>query len=153
MIQKIDAPANVAALRAIGEVTGDDFKNVLVPAVTELAAKIEEINFLLLIDTEIKNFTAAAWMEDALLGIKNIGKWNRTAIVTDSQSAISFTKAFSYLVPGEFRGYKKQAYHQALQWVQGNEVSSVDDKTLKHGHSLQLSNNELVIIQLQTALV
>ena len=134
MIQRIDAPANVAAFRAIGEVTADDYKNILVPAVTELVNKIEEINFLFLIDTEIKNFTAAAWMEDALLGIKNIGKWNRTAIVTDSDNAINFTKAFSYLVPGEFRGYKKAAYHEALKWVQGNEISSVDYKTLKHGH-------------------
>lgn len=134
MIQRIDAPANVAAFRAIGEVTADDYKNILVPAVTELVNKIEEINFLFLIDTEIKNFTAAAWMEDALMGIKNIGKWNRAAIVTDSDRVISFTKAFSYLVPGEFRGYKKNAYHEALKWVQGNEISSVDYKTLKHGH-------------------
>ncbi|WP_433831433.1 STAS/SEC14 domain-containing protein [Flavobacterium anhuiense] len=134
MIQRIDAPANVAAFRAIGEVTADDYKNILVPAVTELVNKIEEINFLFLIDTEIKNFTAAAWMEDALMGIKNIGKWNRAAIVTDSDRVIRFTKAFSYLVPGEFRGYKKDAYHEALKWVQGNEISSVDYKTLKHGH-------------------
>jgi SpoIIAA-like len=133
-IQRIDAPANMAAFRAIGEVTAEDYKTILLPVVTELANKINEINFLFLIDTEIKNFTAAAWMEDALLGLKNIGKWNRAAIVTDSDRAITFTKAFSYFVPGEFRGYKKEAYHQALNWVQGSEISAVDYKTSKDGH-------------------
>ncbi|WP_276380194.1 STAS/SEC14 domain-containing protein [Flavobacterium sp. H4147] len=118
MIQIIDAPANTAAFRAVGEVTADDYKNVLVPEVTKLAEKINEINFLFLIDTEIKNFTAAAWMEDALLGLKNLGKWNRAAIVTDSEKAISFTNSFSYFVPGEFKGFKKDAFQQALNWVE-----------------------------------
>ncbi|QSW89251.1 STAS/SEC14 domain-containing protein [Flavobacterium endoglycinae] len=118
MIQIIDAPANTAAFRAVGEVTADDYKNVLVPEVTKLVEKINEINFLFLIDTEIKNFTAAAWMEDALLGLKNLGKWNRAAIVTDSEKAISFTNSFSYFVPGEFKGFKKDAFQQALNWVE-----------------------------------
>ncbi len=122
MIQIIDAPANTAAFRAVGEVTADDYRNVLVPEVTRLAKKINEINFLFLIDTEIKNFTAAAWIEDAILGLKNLGKWNRAAIVTDSDKAISFTNAFSYFVPGEFKGFKKEAFEQALKWVEtGNK--------------------------------
>ena len=89
-------------------------------AVTQLVNRIQEINFLFLIDTDIENFTAAAWMQDALLGLKNLGKWNRTAIVTDSENAISFTNGFSYIVPGEFRGYKKDAFDEALNWVEGN---------------------------------
>ena len=69
MIQIIDGPENTAAFRAIGEITAED-KNVLVSEVTRLIKKINEINFLFLIDIEIKNFTAVAWMEDALLGSK-----------------------------------------------------------------------------------
>lgn len=117
MIQIINAPDNAAAFRAVGEITAEDYKNVLVPEVTRLVKRINEINFLFLIDTEIKNFTAAAWMEDALLGLKNLGKWNRAAIVTDSEKAITFTNGFSYLVPGEFKGFKKEAFDQAMNWV------------------------------------
>lgn len=121
MIQIIDSPSNVAAFRAVGEVTAKDYQTVLVPAVTKLVERINEINFLFLIDTDISNFTAAAWMEDALLGLKNLGKWNRAAIVTDSEKAITFTNGFSYLVPGEFRGFRKENYEEALSWVQGGE--------------------------------
>lgn len=120
MIQILNAPDNVVALRAIGEITENDYKTVVIPEIEKLIARIDEINFLFLIDTEIKNFTAAAWMQDAMLGLKNLGKWNRTAIVTDSENAISFTNGFSYIVPGEFRGYKKEAFNTALNWVSGN---------------------------------
>ncbi|MES2574430.1 MAG: STAS/SEC14 domain-containing protein [Bacteroidota bacterium] len=120
MIYLINTPENVVAFRATGEITQDDYKTVVVPAVEKLVNRINEINFLFVIDTEFKNFTATAWMEDMMMGLKNLGKWNRTAIVTDSDTVISFTNAFSYIVPGEFRGYKKEAFDEALNWVQGN---------------------------------
>ncbi|MCD0467287.1 STAS/SEC14 domain-containing protein [Flavobacterium sp. ENC] len=120
MIQTIPAPDNVVAFRALGEVTANDYKTIIAPAVKRLVEQINEINFLFLIDTEIENFTASAWLEDAFIGLKNFGKWNRAAIVTDSDHAISFTNAFSYVVPGNFKGFKKDAFEQAVQWVQGN---------------------------------
>jgi hypothetical protein len=121
MIQVLDAPENVVAFRALGEVTKDDYQSIMAPAVEKLVERINEINFLFLIDTDLENFTAAAWMQDAMIGLKNLGKWNRAAIVTDSQRAITFTNGFSYIVPGEFRGYKKESYQEAMNWVQGND--------------------------------
>lgn len=120
MIQIMSSPDNVVAFRAIGEITQEDYKSVVAPAIEDLVHRINEINFLFVIDTDIENFTAAAWMQDAMIGLKNFGKWNRSAIVTDSERAISFTNGFSYIVPGEFRGYKKEAFYEALNWVQGN---------------------------------
>lgn len=127
MIQQIDAPQNVVAFRATGEVTQDDYKNVIVPAIENLVKRIDEINFLFLIDTDLENFTAAAWMQDAWVGLKNIGKWNRSAIVTDSERAISFTNGFSYMVPGEFKGFKKEAFDEAMNWVEGNGSKETDN--------------------------
>jgi hypothetical protein len=120
MIETISAPDNVAAFRAVGEVTSDDYQKVVVPAVEQLAKRTNEINFLLVLDTDIKNFTLGAWMEDALLGLKNFGKWHRAAIVADSDKVINFTNGFSYIAPGEFRGFKKAAFNAALNWVEGN---------------------------------
>lgn len=122
MIQKIETSDNFVAFRAVGEVTAQDYKTVIAPAVKALVEQINEINFLFLIDTELGNFTATAWLEDAMMGLRNLGKWNRAAIVTDSDKAISFTNGFSYIVPGEFRGYKKEKIKEALSWVQGSEI-------------------------------
>jgi hypothetical protein len=120
MIEKINAPENVVAFRATGEVTAHDYKTIIAPAIDQLVSKINKINFLFLIDTNLENFTLTAWLEDAFIGIKNFTKWNRAAIVTDSENAISFTNGFSYIAPGEFRGFKKDSFDEALQWVQGN---------------------------------
>lgn len=112
-----NAPRNVAAFRAVGEVTKEDYQNVVTPEVERIIASAGHINFLLYLDTEIENFTAGAWVEDALLGLKNLLKWNRAAIVTDSETTITFTNGFSYLVPGEFKGFKREHYDEALTWV------------------------------------
>lgn len=112
-----NAPSNVAAFRAIGEVTKEDYENVVIPEVERVISSIGHINFLLFLDTEIENFTVGAWVQDALLGLKNIAKWNRAAIVTDSETAITFTNGFSYFVPGEFKGFKKDQYNEAITWV------------------------------------
>jgi hypothetical protein len=127
MIQIINAPDNVVAFRALGEVTANDYKTIIAPAVKQLVEKINEINFLFLIDTDLENFTAMAWLEDAFIGLKNFGKWNRAAIVTDSENAISFTNAFSYVVPGNFKGFKKEAFDEALHWVQGLPEQAIEN--------------------------
>jgi len=120
MIHQIDTADNVVAFRALAEVTKDDFQSVVVPAVEKLVKQLNEINFLLVLDTDLENFTAGAWLQDAMIGIKHLGKWNRAAIVSDSEEIISFTNGFSYIVPGEFKGFKKLEFNKALNWVEGN---------------------------------
>jgi len=118
MIQVIpDTPNNIAAFRATGEVTKENYQTVVLPEIERLLKQINHINFLLVLDTELENFTTGAWVQDALLGLKNLAKWNRAAIVTDSDTIISFTNGFSYIVPGEFKGFKKSEYDQAVTWV------------------------------------
>ena len=118
MIEKLNnLPQNVAAFRATGEVTKDDYTQVVIPQVSQLVESTGKINFLLLLDTDVSNFTAGAWMHDALLGLKHLTKWNRAAIVSDSESVIKFTNAFSLAAPGEFKGFKKSDFEHAVQWV------------------------------------
>jgi hypothetical protein len=118
MIQLIpNTPNNIAAFRATGEVTKENYQNVVLPEIERLLKQINHINFLLVLDTELENFTTGAWVQDALLGLKNLAKWNRAAIVTDSDTIISFTNGFSYIVPGEFKGFKKSEYDEAITWV------------------------------------
>jgi hypothetical protein len=122
MIQIIkDIPANVAGFRASGEVTEEDYKTVVVPHVQQLIAKTGELNFMLQLDTNIGNFTAGAWLQDALLGIKNLTKWHRSSIVTDSDAIIKFTDTFSILAPGEYRGFKKEQFDEAVKWVSSHD--------------------------------
>ncbi|OJX49778.1 MAG: STAS/SEC14 domain-containing protein [Flavobacterium sp. 38-13] len=110
-------PKNIAAFRATGKVTKEDYQKVMAPRVNELVSNTGELNFFFLIDTELGDFTLGAWFQDALLGLKHLASWKRAAIVIDSPQARKFTDEFSILAPGEFRGYPKEQYSEALEWV------------------------------------
>lgn len=111
-----DLPSNMVGFRASGEVTQEDFKPVT-EQVEALVQRTDKLNYLLVLDNSPKDFTAGAWLQDALLGIKNITKWNRAAIVTDSEQVIQFTDVFSKLMPGEFRGFRKDELQHAIDWT------------------------------------
>lgn len=118
-----DAPENVAAFNAKGDVTKEDFENLVIPHVKNKVEEFGELNYLLYLDTDLGNFTAGAWLQDAFLGIKNITKWNRAAIVTDKEGVQNFTDIFSVVMPGEFKSFPKENLYNALYWCQnGNEV-------------------------------
>ena len=100
-----DLPSNVVGVKATGEVTRQDFNAVVMPAVDALANQTDKINYLLWLDTDISKFEAGAWMKDALMGLKHLFKWNRVAIVTDQKGVEKFTDVFSYVVPGNYKGF------------------------------------------------
>lgn len=120
-----DAPENVAAFNATGEITREDFEKVVIPWVKEKVEQFDELNYVLYLDTELDNFTVGAWLQDVFLGLKNLTKWNRTAIVTDKEGVQNFTDIFSVLMPGEFKSFPKENLYNALYWCKnGNEVEA-----------------------------
>lgn len=103
--------------KAIGSVNADDFKSVVIPTVEAFVEKHETLNYLLQIDTELSNFTVGAWLQDAILGIKVFSKWNRAAIVTDTEGIKTFTELFSKIMIGEFKCFKHDEMEVAVNWV------------------------------------
>ena len=122
MITQIkEVPSNMVAFRATGEVTRQDFGKVVFPAVREVVDRTGELNYLLLLQTDARNFTLGAWWQDVILGLKELFKWRRAAIVTDSESIIRFTHIFSVFAPGVYKGFLPEEYDQAVTWVAGHE--------------------------------
>lgn len=123
MITEIEGlPANMVGFTATGEITEVDFMKVVMPRVQEAIDKNEKLNYMLVLDTSIRNFTAGAWLKDAAMGIKHLFKWNRAAIVTDVEAIRTFTTGFSVLMPGEFRGFAHKDLQQAIAWVSGGDA-------------------------------
>ena len=117
MIQQItDLPENMVGFRASGEVTKDDF-DIVLKKVEEIVEKTGKLNYLLYLETSPANFTIGAWVKDGLLGVQNITKWNRAAIVPDSEMVKKFTDVFSDLMPGEFKGFEMDDLQHAIDWT------------------------------------
>lgn len=117
MIEQIkNLPENMVGFRASGEVTKDDF-DIVHTKVEQLVDKTGKLNYMLFLDTPPSEFTVGAWWEDALLGIKNITKWNRAAIISDSEVVDKFTAVFSKVMPGEFKVFQKNDLERAIDWT------------------------------------
>ena len=70
-----DAPENVAAFRATGAVNKEDYKRVVIPAIDALVKNQGKINFMLVLDTALTNFSIGAFLQDLGVGLKHFTKW------------------------------------------------------------------------------
>lgn len=112
-----DISANVLSLKASQLATKKDYDQIVTPVLNELRSKSDQLNFLLYFDSTVAHFTPDSWWEEALNELKSIGIWNRAAIITDSKSIIHSTYYFSKVMPGEFMGFSKEAYDDAIEWI------------------------------------
>ncbi|MGB5366203.1 MAG: STAS/SEC14 domain-containing protein, partial [Polyangiales bacterium] len=78
-----DLPDRVLGLRARGEVTADDYRTVLVPAIEERLSKHRKVRLLYVIGDEFKGYSGGAAWEDAKVGMKHLTSFERVAVVTD----------------------------------------------------------------------
>ncbi|HWV72806.1 MAG TPA: STAS/SEC14 domain-containing protein [Pseudosphingobacterium sp.] len=121
-------PQHVFAVKATDQVTGEDLRNLLIPGLQRLVDKYGEIYYLLVLETKVKNFTAGAWLEDLIAGIKHFKAWTKIAVVTDETNVEKFTDVFNYLAPGNARGFKHEQLNQAISWV--SEKTKADHKSV-----------------------
>ena len=117
LIPITDLPPFVFGITATGTVTSDDIEQVLLPGLQNLVDNYNEIYYILVLETEIKNFTAGSWLQDMKAGIKHFTKWKKIAVVTDEAGVEKFTDVFSIAVPGESKGFKLAEYDDALSWI------------------------------------
>ena len=118
MIEVIQGlPAKVAAFRATGSVTEDDYIKVVNPLCDKVYKEFGKINYLMDIDTPLSNYSAGAWIKDLILGFVYFTEWRKIAIVSNLKGVKSFTNFFGKLVPGKARGFGSEDIDAAKQWI------------------------------------
>jgi hypothetical protein len=134
MITKIeDVPHYVAAFKATGKVDKNDYDNILVPELERKSKEHGHLHMLMHLETPVKNFTLGAWLEDAWMGLKHFRGWRKIAIVTDESAVETFTNNFSFVIPGEAKGFKLAELEAAKQWVaeEGEYDSQTSGEVIK----------------------
>ena len=117
MIERItDLPDNVLGFKASGQITADDYQNVLVPAVEQKLKGHARVR-LLYVMPDGTTFTGGAAWEDAKVGMKHLTSFERVAVVTDIDWIENTVKAFGFALPGEVRVFDDDDLEEARQWV------------------------------------
>jgi len=114
-----DVADNVLAFEAIGKVTDSDYEDVLMPAVEERKAEQGKIRLLYVLGSEFEGYESDAMWDDAKLGLKHLGAWEKIALVTDNGMLRGMVKAFGFAMPGEVKVFSLDDLEQAKAWASG----------------------------------
>jgi hypothetical protein len=118
MIERLDGyPDGVLAIEASGEVSDDDYEDVLEPAIADLLTRHDKIRLLYRLGEDFEGYEGDAMWEDAKLGMRNFTKFDRAAIVTDTTWVRRSVKAFGWMMPGHVRVFALSEMDGASSWV------------------------------------
>ncbi|BCG46587.1 hypothetical protein GEOBRER4_n1389 [Citrifermentans bremense] len=112
-----ELPDDMLEFEARGEVTGADYRSVLIPAVEELLARQIKIRFLYHLGQEFTGFEAKAIWEDAKVGLQHLAAWERVAVVTDVGWIATAVKGFGFFMPGQVRIFSNDDLKHARRWL------------------------------------
>jgi hypothetical protein len=121
VIEKLEAmPAGTIGLRASGELTGADYRDVLVPAV-RAAVEAGSVRAMFVIGPGYDGFDLGAVKEDvkglAPLALEHREAWKRVAAVTDVEWIAKAVGMFAWLMPGEVKVFALEELEGAKAWV------------------------------------
>jgi len=122
MIERIDdVPAGTIGLRASGELSKEDYREVLEPALRE-GIESGELRLLFVL-TDFDGLGSGAWVEDMKTGLKawvrDHSAWKRFALVTDVEWVAKSMRMFAWMAPGEVETFGLAQEDEARAWVSG----------------------------------
>jgi hypothetical protein len=118
MIETLDDfPKNVLAFVCHGHVTRHDYDTVLIPVVTRALQENENIRLYYETAADFEGIDAGAVWEDMKVGLSHIQRWERFAVVTDTDWIRHTMQLFCFLIPGEMRIFSSDEATQAREWI------------------------------------
>lgn len=112
-----DLPQGVLGFEAKGEVTGDDYTEVLVPAVEAALEANPKISILYVLGDEFDEYTAKAAWDDTKVGMEHMFSFERIALVTDHPAYQKAVRGFGFLLPAKVKVFSNHQVGAAKEWI------------------------------------
>ena len=116
-----DLPEGVIGFRMSGEVTAEDYKSALEPALRG-AVESGEVRSVFVIDDDF-DMAGGALFEDMKtgfeLGVGHLSAWKRTAVATDKEWVRKAMNLFGWMSPGEVKLFSVAELEEAKTWAAG----------------------------------
>jgi hypothetical protein len=114
-----DLPEGVIGFEAKGHVTGEDYENVLVPAIERALAGGKKMSLLYLLGDEFEAYTGAAMWDDTKVGMRHPFSFERIALVTDHDAYRHMLSGFGFLTPADVKTFPGSELEEAKRWLAG----------------------------------
>ena len=114
MLELIEGlPGNVVGIAVSGRLTMQDCQDVLVPAMQKSLKRHDKIRLYYELNSR---FPGAAW-DDLELGLEDLSRCERVAIVTDIGWVRLTVKALRFLIPSEIRVFPTAQADEGRAWI------------------------------------
>jgi hypothetical protein len=118
MIEKLaDLPTGIDGVRAIGTITPEDYKAVIVPLVEQAIRDRRRLRCLIEVDADFTGMTPAAAWEDVKIGLRALGSFDGCAVVSDRGWVRDATKIAAFLMPCPMRAFAPEDRSKAVEWL------------------------------------
>ena len=123
MIEPLEGmPQGTLGFRASGRVTGEEYRDILLPAM-QAAVDAGEVRMVFQVGPGFEELELGALAQDAktglTLGLGNLRAWRRTALVTDGEWITKAFHMFAWMAPGEVKVFGHGELAEARAWVPG----------------------------------
>jgi stage II sporulation SpoAA-like protein len=117
MIETITGlPSGVLGFEIDGELHADDYQNVLLPAVQAAIRRGERIRIVLVFE-RFEGLSGGALWSDVKMGVEDLTRWERIALVTDIDWMVRLTALFGGMTQGELRQFPLAEREAATAWA------------------------------------
>ena len=110
-------PDDVVAVRADGQITKQDYDDVLVPAVEKLLARHQKLRFYYEFASDFSGMDLGAMFSDLRVGIGHFSRWERIAVVSDIDWIKHATQLFQFLLPAKTKVFGLAQADAAKAWI------------------------------------
>src|SRR3954467_12194936 len=126
MLELIEGlPGNVVGIAVSGRLTLQDCQDVLVPAMQKSLKRHDKIRLYYELNSR---FPGAAW-DDLELGLENLSRCERVAIVTDIGWVRLTVKALRFLIPSEIRVFTTLEVDEGRDWIRARPGARTNTST------------------------
>ena len=116
-----DLPNNTIGARYEGDVTGEDYLNVLWPAVSKAAETGDPVNIVVVFTEEMHHLSFTAMLSDGHLGMHFRKDWGRIAFVSDHEKLDKLVAEKSKPFGFEVRVFTIAEEQAAIDWAAHGE--------------------------------
>jgi hypothetical protein len=109
--------SNILFVTAKGNITGDDYEDVLIPAIETTLADFDKIRILIHMGDEFERIEGEAAWDDAKVGLLHFTSFEKCAIVSDKKWIRRSIKLFGFLIPGQVKLFDNARLAEAKDWI------------------------------------
>jgi len=110
-------PRDVVAVRAVGIITAEDYRETLLPLVEEKLSEHDTLKLLFVMGDDYATFTGDAAWEDTKFDLKHLRDFSRIAVVTDVVWVTRTMKIFAPVMPYTLQVFPMADLEEAKSWI------------------------------------